>query len=168
MGHRDTGKVVAHGNGLGAGLTHAALCVGNRDRGIGQSQGAGGRIGPAAHHAGGVVRIFGGNHHSGAAELLPVLVGGFRGCRRHGNAGQGADRDRLGAGLCDAVFRVGPPCPFWKGRRWGCTSSPSRSFWCRWTWWPQSPFRWRRNSHRCNTRFCWVRFSRKCWTFPGP
>ena len=42
VGHRDTGKVVAHGNGLGAGLTHAALCVGNRDRGIGQSQGAGG------------------------------------------------------------------------------------------------------------------------------
>ena len=107
VGHRDTGKVVAHGNGLGAGLTHAALCVGNRDCGIGHSQGAGGRIGPAGHHAGGVVRIFGGNHHSGAAELLPVLVGGFRGCRRHGNAGQGADRDCLGAGLCDAVFRVG-------------------------------------------------------------
>ena len=171
MGHRDTGKVVAHGNGLGAGLTHAALCVSNRDRCIGQPQGAGGRIGPAAHHAGGVVRIFGGNHHSGAAELLPVLVGGFRGCCRHGNAGQGADRDRLGAGLCDAVFRVGDRhrrVRLGKGAAGGVRPARHGLFWCRWTWWPQSPFRWRRNSHRCNTRFCWVRFSRKCWTFPGP
>ena len=106
-GDLDTVQHLGHRDGLGGLLGHAALRIGNSDRGVVHGQGAGGGVGAPRHRPAGVVGVVGRHHHARRVEGFPVVVRCFGGRRGHGDVVQRPHGHRHRCGFLDPGPLIG-------------------------------------------------------------